>query len=198
MKLKTKTLILSLICLFTSNVFFAQVEDSAEKSILEEMEAKGVLKEGIYDLKGKEFPAFELSLLNGEKLNSESLRGKPTLINFWFTNCAPCIDEMPMLNEIQAELAGEVNFVAITFEDKSEVNSFLEKSEFNFRHLIDAREYIKSLGFFGYPKTILLDKNFTVVEIEKRIPKSTGAEKIRNEKEFKTSIENKLSLLLKQ
>jgi cytochrome c biogenesis protein CcmG, thiol:disulfide interchange protein DsbE len=53
------------------------------------------------EYKDKEFPKFELNTLTNGKFDSDKLKGKPTLINFWFTKCAPCIDEMPVLNKIK-------------------------------------------------------------------------------------------------
>ena len=52
------------------------------------------------DFKDKEFPKFDLNTLMDNSFSSERLIGKPTMINFWFTRCAPCIDEMPVLNKI--------------------------------------------------------------------------------------------------
>ena len=53
------------------------------------------------EFKNKEFPSFDLKTVLGENFKSEQLKGKPTMINFWFTRCAPCIDEMPILNKIK-------------------------------------------------------------------------------------------------
>src|SRR5688572_8170817 len=38
-------------------------------------------------------PAFDLKDLAGQRITSGSLRGKPTLINFYFAQCVPCILE---------------------------------------------------------------------------------------------------------
>jgi thiol-disulfide isomerase/thioredoxin len=62
-----------------------------------------------------------------------SLKGKPTLIN-WFTNCAPCIEEIPVLNKIMNDNKDRFNFVAITFDDKEKVSKLL-KRKFDFTHM---------------------------------------------------------------
>ncbi len=36
---------------------------------------------------------------DGGKLAMEAFRGKPLLLNFWATWCAPCIEELPLIND---------------------------------------------------------------------------------------------------
>jgi len=165
--------------------------------MLETLKSNETFKENIYDFKGKELPKFELTLLNGQILNSESLKGKPTVINFWFSNCAPCIEEMPLLNEIKSKFGNEVNFISITYQKPNEVNEFLKKADFDFTHLVNSKEYLKEFGFFGYPKTLILDKNLIIIEIEKMISKDVAKEK-QNKEEFKNRISNQLTKLKKR
>ena len=162
--------------------------------MLKKIKSGDVFKENIYNFKGKELPKFELTLLNGEKINSESLKSKPTVINFWFSNCAPCLEEIPLLNEIKSELNNDVNFIAITFQNREDVNDFLKTNAFSFTHIIASKEYIKTFGIFGYPKTLILDKNLMIIVIEKMIPKDPKNEK-QNKAEFKTRILKQLTEL---
>lgn len=187
---------ISLLLLLSSfNIASAQISDSLKKVWMQEYRDSNRSKEAIYELKGKELPKFELTLLNGQKLNSETLKGKPTLINLWFTMCSPCIEEMPILNEIKAEFGTDVNFIAITFEKKSDVDEFLKQRDFNFSHLVDAKEYLKSLGVSMYPKTFILDKNLKIIDFEKTIPKDSANRK-KNEEVWKKELANKLAALL--
>lgn len=188
---------LSLLLLLAScHLTSAQISDSLKKVWMQEYRDSNLSKEAIYELRDKELPKFELTLLNGEKLNSESLKGKPTLINLWFTMCSPCIEEMPLLNEIKSQFGTDVNFIAITFEKQSDVNEFLERRDFDFVHLVDAKEYLKSLGVRTYPKTLLLDQNLKIIDFEKVIPKDPANRK-QNEAEWKKQISEKLKTLLK-
>ena len=180
--------------IFSTNSIFGQVNDSIKDALLKELKNKYLKEDTIYNFKGKELPKFSLTTLEGEILNSESLKGKPSLINFWFSNCSPCIKEMPVLNEIKSHFGNEVNFISITYEGSNDVTEFLKGREFNFTHLIDSRDYLKSFGFFGYPKTLILDKNLTVIDIEKSIPKDLSNRK-QNDTEFKQRIISKLTEL---
>tara|TARA_R110002051_G_C8547507_1_gene472124 strand:+ start:76 stop:666 length:591 start_codon:yes stop_codon:yes gene_type:complete len=189
---------LILILILTSNLCLSQVTDSLENAIEENTKSimAGLNKE-LNAFKGKVLPEFELTLLDGKKLSSESLKGKPTLINFWFSNCQPCIDEMPILNEIKSKFYRDVNFISITFQDHKEVTEFLNRVDFDFTHIIDAKEYLKSFGFFGYPKTLILDKDLVLTEIEKFIPKDVENE-LKNKAEFKNRIIAQLTELKKR
>ena len=189
--MKIQKIIFLFIIAFTSKPIIGQISDSLKKVIWDRVTSREEFKETIYDLKGKELPKFELKLLNGEILNSESLKGKPTLINLWFSNCQPCIDEMPLFNTIKSTLGNDVNFIALTFQDEIEVRDFLKTNIFDFVHVIDSQEYIDKMGIKGYPKTLILDKNLTVIEIEKGIPKDYANEK-RNRAEFVSRLSNLL------
>ena len=50
--------------------------------------------------RGDRAPAFHAQLLSGGELTLESLKGRPVVLNFWLTTCAPCIREMPALAEV--------------------------------------------------------------------------------------------------
>jgi len=120
--------------------------------------------------KDKEFLKFDLNTLTNGKFDSEKLKGKPTLINFWFTKCAPCIDEMPVLNKIKEKYKNDLNFIAITYEKKEDVEKFLEKHPFDFEHLVDAEDFTDQLGIKAYPMNLFLDKNGILKYIKNGIP----------------------------
>lgn len=43
-------------------------------------------------------PPFEVTLMDGSKLQSTELRGKVIVLNFWATWCVPCKRELPLLD----------------------------------------------------------------------------------------------------
>src|SRR5690606_39184986 len=49
-----------------------------------------------------------------------SLRGTPTVVNFFASYCVPCIKEMPALEEVHQELGGEVAFLGLALQDRPE------------------------------------------------------------------------------
>ena len=56
---------------------------------------------------GKSAPAFEVDLLNGNKLSSTDLKGRNYLLYFWFSGCPPCVQLSPHLVSIEKQLGGE-------------------------------------------------------------------------------------------
>lgn len=137
-------------------------------------------------LTGGPLPNFELKDITGKKIALSDLKGKPTLINFWFATCAPCIDEMPHLNALKEKYGDAVNFVAITYEDKERVTKFLSKRAFNFQHITDAQSYIDELGFTSFPVNLFLDKEAKVRKVTHGLPyqRENGKMKIKDAKQF--------------
>lgn len=122
----------------------------------------------------KKFPLPQLTGMDGQLIKPDELRGKPVLLNFWFTTCAPCIEEMPVLNNIKQELEGKVHFIAITFESKEKVKRFLTRYKFDFIQVVDAKRFINSIHLQAFPVNIFLDKDGIAQKIEFGIPYVKG------------------------
>ena len=111
---------------------------------------------------GHQAPSFEIVSMDGEVLNNEHLKGKVTVINFWFTACPPCIAEMPGLNELSKKYSSEeVNFIAASTDSYETLERFISrKGNFGFKISPNASElfyqdfYIQS----GFPTTIIIDQ----------------------------------------
>lgn len=91
-------------------------------------------------------------------------RGKALLLNFWVTWCAPCREEMPTLDRLQAKLGGpDFQVVALSLDrgGPDRVGRFLaEIGSANLSvYLADATVVRRSLGIFGLPTTLLLDRD---------------------------------------
>lgn len=62
----------------------------------------------------------------GPKLEMQSLRGRPLLLNFWATWCPPCVEEMPMLDAFFRENSGKSwQVVGLAIDRPSAVRAFL-------------------------------------------------------------------------
>ncbi len=103
-------------------------------------------------------PPFDLRDLAGKRVTSGSLAGKPTLLNFYFAKCVPCILEVGPLNTYAASRK-DMNFLAITFDEPDEARAFVERFGFRWRVVPDARDFIDRMRVKNYPLMALFDAN---------------------------------------
>ncbi|PDS26801.1 TlpA family protein disulfide reductase [Flavobacterium branchiophilum] len=141
---------------------------------------------------GKPFPLKNVVTINNKKIHLDSLKGKPTLINLWFCNCSPCLEEIPILNEIRDKYIDKCNFIAITYDDKQKVQNIISKKNYRFNHIVENTQLTTKLGFNSYPVNIFLDKNGIIKQIEGGIPyfeNDRGELTLSNGNEFITILE---------
>ena len=102
--------------------------------------------------------------VNKKKVNLDDFKGKLLILNFWATWCAPCKEEMPSLDDLQANN----NFsnlkifpINIGQEEVSKSESFFKKLNIqNLDIYIDGPNTLaKKFSLRGVPTTILFDKN---------------------------------------
>lgn len=110
-------------------------------------------------------PDFEIPMLDGTTLVSPSdFEGRPLFINFWATWCAPCVRELPALEEFVAIHADDENGPALLTinigETPEEIEGFLaEIGVENLPVALDANQVIKGdYGVQNLPTTYILDE----------------------------------------
>lgn len=119
---------------------------------------------------GESLPDFNFKDINGNTISLEKLKGKPIVINFWFTACEPCIEEMPALNQLKEKYKNsDVVFLSMTFESKKSVTDFLKKHSFSFTAIPDAREYCNNITVI-YPLTLFINREGVVQSARHNMP----------------------------
>lgn len=129
-------------------------------------------------LVGKPLTAFKLLDVEGKPLSNRELLGHPTLINFYFAECMPCIQETPMLNEYLGQRK-DVRMLAVTFEDKAAIEKYNRKHKFAWQSLVDAKQFIDQVGVQAYPSFLLVDEKGLVRAV------ATASEFPRTASDFK-------------
>lgn len=115
-------------------------------------------------------PPIALRALDGARVRLGDFAGQVVLVNFWATWCAPCVREMPSLDRLQAELAGEGLIVAAVSVDRggaAAVEPFAAKYGLaHLRLLLDPKsEVARALGLPGLPTSYVLDRGGDVVGV---------------------------------
>lgn len=98
---------------------------------------------------GEAAPDFELETLNGEQFKLSDLKGKKVILNFWYTWCPPCREEMPEMQKFYEEFGEEVEIIAVnlTYMEKSEqdVHDFIDEFSFTYSVPLDREETVAEL-----------------------------------------------------
>lgn len=97
----------------------------------------------------------------GGELDFATLQGKPLLLNFWATWCAPCVTEMPLIDAFAKRQTGW-NVVGLAIDGPSPVREFLSQRPVGFTiglAGLTGVDLTRALGNAagGLPFTLLLD-----------------------------------------
>ncbi len=110
-------------------------------------------------------PAPELTFTDpqGKAMTLADFRGRVVLLNLWATWCAPCVEEMPSLDRLQARLGnGDFTVLALSLDrqGREAVAPFLEKLGIRSlaMYLDTSNAAMRALGVGGLPTTILIDR----------------------------------------
>jgi peroxiredoxin len=106
--------------------------------------------------RGDAFPPFELPSLHDGMQRLGDFHGRYTLVSFFFAECAPCIAEVPTLNAYARE-HGDMNFVAITFDDAETADQFVKDRGLTWKVLYNGQALTDTLGVGIYPTLMLID-----------------------------------------
>jgi cytochrome oxidase Cu insertion factor (SCO1/SenC/PrrC family) len=101
-------------------------------------------------------PPFDLKDLNGKRVTAASLKGKPTLVSFFYARCVPCIREVGPLNRIAAANP-QMNFLSVTFDEPAEAREFVQRFGVRWRVVPDAQDFIERMRVKNYPMLALFD-----------------------------------------
>lgn len=108
-------------------------------------------------------PAVSFETMDGQPASLEEFRGKVVVLNLWATWCAPCREEMPSLDQLQAELDPQQAVVLALSMDRAgpeRVQAFLD--EIGVTRLSVYRDpkaaATRALKAPGLPTTLLIDR----------------------------------------
>jgi thiol-disulfide isomerase/thioredoxin len=132
--------------------------------------AKGVQAGGVIK------SVFGNELFSGRfyEVNSNNSQGKATLLHFWGSWCAPCIENLPKLTTLYSTIGDSVNFIGFPYESKKDVTNakaLVKKYNLNWLQILQLRDdplnrpdVVKDLRIDTFPTYILISSRGLIIE----------------------------------
>jgi thiol-disulfide isomerase/thioredoxin len=117
-----------------------------------------------------EVPTFDEAVyttFDGEEVPFASVRGTPTVVNFFSSTCTPCITEMPDFEAVYQEVKDHgVTFLGLAVADRTDAaRDLVEDTGVTYPTAQDRdASVITMLEGVGLPTTVLLDADGRVVK----------------------------------
>jgi cytochrome c biogenesis protein CcmG, thiol:disulfide interchange protein DsbE len=115
---------------------------------------------------GKPVPGFKAPRLDGHgELTLASLRGRPVIVNFWASWCAPCKSEAPALERTYRQYRSKLVVLGVDYTDaSSDARHFAAKKGLTFPLVRDSSGLIgNAYRLTGVPETFVLDRRGLLV-----------------------------------
>lgn len=110
-------------------------------------------------------PDFTLPALSGERVSLRSLRGQIVFIDFWATWCAPCVYQIPVLNEFYDEHRDDgvvVLGISVDAEGRQVVESFAAEHDIRYPVLLGSEGLARRYGAPGFPSLVVVGPSGTI------------------------------------
>jgi thiol-disulfide isomerase/thioredoxin len=123
-------------------------------------------------------PRFALPSLRDERtpITLSALAGRPVVVNFWASWCAPCREEMKAFEAEHERLAGHVTFVGVdTNDDRNDARAFVAQVGVTYALAFDPEGAVAPrYNAIGLPTTIFIDARGRM--LERRLGATSQAE----------------------
>jgi peroxiredoxin len=96
-------------------------------------------------------------------------RGKPVVLNFWSSNCPPCMAEMPLFQEYWEKYGEEVQFMIVNLTDGyndtfASAMKVVQEENYTFPVFFDTNvEGASAYSIYSIPMTFFIDENGVIV-----------------------------------
>jgi peroxiredoxin len=114
-------------------------------------------------------PQVSYTLLDGQTLSTDTLKGQVVLVNFWATSCTTCVAEMPEImatHEKYKSRGYQTVAVAMAYDPPAYVSNFAQTRKLPFGVAIDnTGDIAKGFGDIKLtPTTFLINKRGEIVK----------------------------------
>ena len=116
-------------------------------------------------------PEIILADRDGKPTKLASFGGRPLMVNFWATWCAPCRREIPLLNKIRMQRkAQNAEIVGVAVDFKEDVLKFVQTTPLNYPLLIGEEDGLAAAEAFGmgmaFPFSVFVDSQNRILTVK--------------------------------
>ena len=116
-------------------------------------------------------PDITLEDRDGKPTKLSSFGGRPLMVNFWATWCAPCRREIPLLNNIRMQRkAQNAEIVGVAVDFRDDVLKFIAKTPLSYPLLIGEDDGLAAAEAFGmgmaFPFSVFVDSQNRILTIK--------------------------------
>ena len=123
-----------------------------------ELNAENLDKLNLYD-ESVTLPKTSFFDIEGKKYTLDDFLGKLLIVNLWATWCAPCIDEMPTLINMQKKVKNDVTVLAISQDrNKKIIEPFISENKWSGLgfYISEDLNFAKNINVRGLPTTLII------------------------------------------
>jgi thiol-disulfide isomerase/thioredoxin len=122
---------------------------------------------------GEVLPSFSYQLIDStttSDIYSLKGNGKYKLIEFWGMWCRGCVQIIPELRSLHAEMEERLDIISLNFkdDDAEKVAKFIKTKEMTWHHGFSTLGLNRKLGVSMFPYSILLDEDFRIIALQVR------------------------------
>jgi thiol-disulfide isomerase/thioredoxin len=116
-------------------------------------------------------PDITLANLEGKPTKLASFGGRPLMVNFWATWCAPCRREIPLLNKIRAQRkAQNAEIVGVAVDFRDDVLKYVKSTPIDYPLLMGEEDGLAAAEAFGmgmaFPFSVFVDSQNRILTIK--------------------------------
>lgn len=116
-------------------------------------------------------PAIALADPEGRMRSLADWAGRPLMINYWATWCAPCRREIPLLNELRtAGLTPDLEIIGIAVDFREDVLAYAQETPIAYPLLIGEEDGLAAVQAVGmqpaFPFTVFADSQHRILTVK--------------------------------
>lgn len=114
--------------------------------------------------RGQSFPDFTLATVNGGSISPASLRGQPTVMQFFFAKCITCFVDNPALNAF-ARSHPDVRVLALTSDDARAAGAYARQHDLAWPVAYAGQKVFDALGVKVFPTLALVSADGRLLDL---------------------------------